>query len=94
MAEYHLPAQPENVLHEADRVTAQDREREYGHPLQNHQRIAALWSGVLGIEVTPEQVVLCMIGTKLARLAYTPDHRDSVVDIAGYARAYQRITNL
>jgi hypothetical protein len=94
VAEYYLPSSPESILAEAARVTSQDRERDYGHPLPNHQRIAALWSAILGVQVTPEQVVLCMIGTKIARLTVTPDHRDSVVDIAGYARAYQRIRHL
>lgn len=94
MAEYHVNDLPESVLDEAARITAHEREIAYGSPLANHQRIAAIWSVILGVEVTPGQVALCMAGTKLARLAHTPMHRDSVVDLAGYARAYQRIMNL
>ena len=47
--------------------------------------IAARWSLTLGRPVTPEQVVLCMIDLKLARLAADPLHRDSLVDVIGYA---------
>jgi len=60
------------------------RQRDYAHPRINFQRIADLWSPILGITVTPEQVALAMIQVKVARLMnrYT---RDSVVDILGYA---------
>lgn len=72
------------ILTEADRLTSADRNKAYGPPLLNHQRIAAIWSVVLGIEVTPSQVALCMAGVKLARLAQTPDHLDSFIDGAAY----------
>ena len=39
-----------------------DRGQDYGSILDNHTRIARLWSVLLKIEVTPEQVALCMIG--------------------------------
>lgn len=73
-----------DILTEADRLTSTDRNKAYGPPLLNHQRIAAIWSVVLGIDVTPTQVALCMAGVKLARLAQTPDHLDSFVDGAAY----------
>ena len=59
------------------------RGENYGDVRQNHQRIAALWSVVLGQDVTPEQVALCMTCLKVARLIETPDHEDSWIDIAG-----------
>ena len=61
-----------------------ERGENYGDVRQNHQRIAAMWSVVLGKTVTPEQVVLCMTCLKVARLMETPEHVDSWVDIAGY----------
>ena len=73
-----------DILTEADRLTAKDRNKAYGPPLLNHQRIAAIWSVVLGIKVTPAQVALCMAGVKIARLAQTPDHLDSFIDGAAY----------
>ena len=60
------------------------RGESYGDVRQNHQRIAALWSVVLGQDVTPEQVALCMTCLKVARLIETPAHEDSWIDIAGY----------
>ena len=60
------------------------RGENYGDVRQTHQRIASLWSVVLGQDVTPEQVALCMTCLKVARLIETPDHEDSWVDIAGY----------
>jgi len=61
-----------------------ERGENYGGVRENHLRIARLWSVVLGQDVTPEQVALCMTCLKVARLIETPDHEDSWVDIAGY----------
>lgn len=73
-----------DMLAEAAKVV-KDRGASYGHAKQNHERIAALWSTLLGFPVSPVQVAMCMVGVKLARLMETPDHVDSAVDIAGYA---------
>jgi len=61
-----------------------ERGENYGSVRENHLRIARLWSVVLGQDVTPEQVALCMTCLKVARLIETPDHEDSWIDIAGY----------
>jgi hypothetical protein len=58
--------------------------------LDNFERIAAIWSVVLGIKVTPEQVGLCMVGVKLAREAHMPK-RDNLVDGAGYFGTVQMV---
>jgi hypothetical protein len=39
----------------------------------------------LGTTVRPEQVVLCLLDLKLARLVHDPTHRDSLVDLIGYS---------
>jgi len=62
-----------------------ERGEKYGSMLDNHIRIARLWSVLLDTEVTPEQVALCMIAVKQARLMETPNHDDSWQDILGYA---------
>ena len=41
--------------------------------------------GHAGGEITPAQVVLCLLDLKLARLAHDPTHEDSAVDVCGYA---------
>jgi len=74
----------QDILDEASRLTHGDRDKNYGTPLVNHQRIAAIWSVILGMEVTPSQVALCMAGVKIARLVETPDHEDSFVDACAY----------
>ena len=56
-----------------------------GDPFTNLARVAKLWSVLLDREVTPIQVVQCMIALKQARLVNDPTAADSWVDIAGYA---------
>jgi Domain of unknown function (DUF6378) len=71
-----------------------DRQRDYGNKLQNFSQIAMLWQGTLATllkpdaAITPEMVALCMIQVKVARLAKSPDHLDSILDVAGYAGCY------
>ena len=74
----------EEILNEAIRLTSTDRQKNYGKPLINHQRIATIWSVILGAEITPSQVALCMAGVKIARLVETPNHEDSFIDAAAY----------
>lgn len=88
-----------SVLGEAEAVVYGERAAVYGHPKDNFLRIAALWNGWLtarGIAYafTPEDTADLLILVKLARLMATPDHRDSMVDIAGYAGARARATGV
>lgn len=71
------------ILQEAESLINGDRARDYGSAHENFARIARIWSVILGIDVTAQEVALCMAGLKLARLANGP-HRDSYVDGAGY----------
>jgi len=58
----------------------------YGDPLTNMNRTAVLMGEVLGGNaISASQVALCMIQLKIARLIETPNHKDSVIDIMGYA---------
>jgi len=72
------------ILKEADRLTHGDRNKNYGKPLTNHQRIAGLWSIYLEQEITPAQAAICLALVKVARLIETPDHLDSFIDGAAY----------
>jgi len=68
--------------------TVIERNKKYGRPYENHQRIADLWDAYFtGTQkpVRPHDVVVAMILAKIARLEETPDHHDSWLDIAGYA---------
>ena len=74
-----------NELLDACKVALNSRGQHYGKVLENHNRIAKIWSVILGSDVTEEQVILMMVGLKVARLVETPNHQDSILDIAGYA---------
>lgn len=98
------PAAPESILAEALRVTAADRQDNYGHPLANHLRIAALWNGylearaldaegkpkVMAADLGPMDVVSLMVLLKIARELHSTK-RDNFTDMAGYARCGARI---
>jgi hypothetical protein len=72
-------------LLDAAKETVADRGEDYGSIWENHERIAIIWTALIGIQIEPEHVAMMMAGVKLARLAATPDHQDSWVDLAGYA---------
>lgn len=73
------------ILVEADRTINGQRAQDYGEASASFERVAAIWSAILGAPVTAPQVALCMVGLKVSRAITTPDHRDSYVDICGYA---------
>lgn len=87
----------EPILEEAHTIVNGDRRKVYSHPMINFERICRFWNGVLkekmlpGQEVTEEDHALMMIGVKMARLMETPDHRDTIMDIAGYAQTYEMV---
>lgn len=74
------------VLEEAAKIVDGERRKVYGEPKDEFPKIAAMWSAIIGTPITAQQVCLCMIAGKLLRLASTPKHRDSLVDVCGYAR--------
>lgn len=73
------------ILEEAGKLVDGDRNDAYGHPKVKYAVLADLWSSIIGVRVTPEQVVLCMLATKLGRESLK-HKRDNLVDIAGYAK--------
>lgn len=85
-------AEPENerarILSTAERLINGDRAKAYGHPKENFGRIAALWNAQLGKKLseplTAEDVAYALVQLKMSRLANTPGHEDSLIDVAGY----------
>jgi hypothetical protein len=61
----------------------QDRGQDYGHPQDNMQRTAALWSSFLEMPITDYQVASCMALVKLARSMET-GKVDNYIDGAAY----------
>jgi hypothetical protein len=78
---------PQDLADYAVRLVTGDRTDDYGHPLDNLDRAARIWSVILGVEVTAEQVCLCMEGMKIAR-EVNRRKLDSVVDGIGYWLTY------
>lgn len=81
-----LPIQEEPVTEEAQRIVMGARRDSYGHPSEDFNRIATMWSALLGFNISPRQVAHMMICVKLSREC-NKYKRDNMVDIAGYALA-------
>lgn len=74
------------ALREAARLINSERNKQYGPPSENFDRIARLWSVILGMDVTMEDVAMCMVALKMARYASKSGYQpDTWIDIAGYA---------
>lgn len=84
-----------NILREAEKIIYGDREKTYGHPAKNLNVIAQMWEAYLAGRsshgpLNKYDVACMMILLKVARLANTPDHVDSLVDTCGYAALIER----
>ena len=86
------PTPRRTALLEAADLIDSDRNAIYGEPIDNMTKIAALWTDYKGVEFTPGDVVALMALVKLARLAKTGNHRDSWIDLAGYAAIRAEVT--
>ena len=84
----------ELLLREAESLVCGSRNATYGNPEDNFRNIAESWNVFMWqrepgsrhrVFFGPQDVAHMMILLKLARLATNPNHRDSLVDIAGYA---------
>lgn len=78
------------LLQEALRITTGARAAVYGHPSVNLSRTARLMDAYLdGMDrpLTVGDVAALMTCVKLARLHQSPDHYDSLLDVAGYMSA-------
>jgi uncharacterized protein DUF6378 len=80
----------EDLLLQAAKIV-KERHAAYGHSKTMMASVARRWSETLGQTVTPEEVVLCLIDLKLVRLAHNPQHRDSILDVAGYAAVLDEV---
>ncbi len=87
----------ETILDEAARLTSKDRQAIYGKPSLDFSRTAGMLTSLLssklrdGEHITALDIPLIMVCVKLSRLVQSPEHRDSLVDICGYANTYQMV---
>ena len=80
----------QRILAEAMEITSKDRNQAYGPPEQNFRNIANLWMSYFqaqghDFKIWPADVAALMILMKVARLSTNQGHKDSWVDVAGYA---------
>ena len=85
----------QSILDHAHNIIYGDREKTYGHPATNLERIAEFWNVYIGEaltqKLTADDVCYMMILLKVARLRNDPNHIDSLIDLAGYAALVERI---
>ncbi len=72
------------LLEEASRLTAEDRNRTYGDPYAQHLCAARIMHAMSGIDLRASDIVRVMMAVKLSRLSVSPAHKDSMVDLAAY----------
>lgn len=80
----------DKIADEAKRIVSGARRGAYGTPEDNFVRIARFWTAYLqntgrDVTIAPGDVSPMMALLKIARLAETPNHYDSWVDLVGYA---------
>lgn len=80
----------ETILEEALRLVHGARQAAYSHPADDFAKTALIWQAILGIEIRPKQVALCMCGVKISRETHK-HKRDNLVDLAGYAETAQMV---
>jgi hypothetical protein len=83
VAQMSVPPRAE-CLRRAEALTCGPRVADYGDPVINLSRVAAMWSAYLGHPITGQQVAVCLALLKIARLRASPDHQDSHDDAAAY----------
>jgi hypothetical protein len=74
------------ALREAARLTDGQRDRQYGSPQENFDRIAKIWTILFHREFSTEDVAIAFAAVKLARFAADSGFQpDTWIDLAGYA---------
>ena len=83
------------ALREAARIISGERNKQYGGPEENFERIARIWEIIFGIPVSNEDVAMAMVAVKVARYASKSGYQpDTWIDIAGYAACGYEVGNL
>jgi hypothetical protein len=89
-----------SILQEAHEVIYGDREAVYGDPGKNLRAIADFWEMYLyhkygaDFPIDYNDVCAMMRLVKEARMMNSPEHRDSAVDICGYAALQERVQSV
>jgi hypothetical protein len=84
------------ALDRAKELINGERQQVYGSADENFAATANMWSAYLSVrhgahfELTSKDVAFLMVLLKIARLAKSPNHTDSLVDAIGYAVLSER----
>ena len=73
-----------DLLAEASALTSQDRNKDYGDPVDNMTHIADIFNAITGHQIKPSDVAILHIATKLARKRTSPLKKDHYVDTMAY----------
>ena len=73
-----------DLLAEAKKLTSQDRNKDYGDPVDNMTHIADIFNAITGHQIKPSDVAILHIATKLARKRTSPLKKDHYVDTMAY----------
>lgn len=80
-----------DVLEEAGSLVNGARKGVYGHPSEFGTKVAGAWREAFGWDVDAFRVQLAMVIFKAVRADASREHRDNLVDIAGYARTAETV---
>ena len=76
------------ILLEAHRLVNGPRQKDYGHPADDYQKVSDIFCSITGIDLSVSEAILFMVSVKLARLRTNLEndtiHHDSLVDALGY----------
>lgn len=84
----------EEILHGATIAVTQQRNNTYGPPTQDFDRTARILNAIgfrivdstgEPLPISSHHIAIIQIAVKLSRLTWSPTHRDSWIDVAGYA---------
>lgn len=86
----------ETIDEEAHRIVYGDREKTYGDPNKNFNKLALMWTGTLldklkpGVQLSANDIALCLVQLKVSRESFKPN-RENRVDGIGYFLCLDRI---
>ena len=72
-------------LSQAITLSANDRQKDYGDKVNNHNNIARLWSAYLDVKIEAHDVAIMMTLLKIARTKLGAVSKDTYIDMAAYS---------
>ena len=83
-----MPTTTEKLFNNATAIV-HERGVVYGHAIYNMDRIAKSVSAYIDYPLSAHDIPIINILQKISRLAETPGHEDSIVDICAYMAIYK-----